>query len=464
MTLSDTTQVRGDIDPSLLATFPPNFQWGVATSSYQIEGAAEADGRSPSIWDIFATKPGAVYRGQNGDVAADHYHHMREDVALMAQLGIRSYRFSIAWPRIIPTGVGAVNPPGLAFYSQLVDTLLEHGIVPMATLYHWDLPQILQEQGGWLSRNTAFAFADYAEAVVGHLGDRVKHWITINEPFCISYLGHADGKHAPGMHDPQAAVIAAHHVLLGHGLAVPRIRALVPDAQVGITLDFSPIYAADDLPETQQAVAAMDNFKNRWFAEPVYHGKYPDTFFAEQHVAPPPIQQGDMALISAPLDFLGVNYYSRQLIGGDPDIPGSTRTIYPVPGSAHTEMGWEVFPQGLSDLLLRLHRDYAPAALYITENGAAYNDEWDGGDRVSDPERREYLVAHIEAVAHAIDQGAPVQGYFVWSFMDNFEWGEGYSKRFGVVYIDYPAQRRIVKDSGHWYRDLLARAPGSPAR
>ncbi len=464
MTLSDTAQVRGDIDPSLLATFPPNFQWGVATSSYQIEGAAEADGRSLSIWDTFANKPGAVYQGQNGDVAADHYHHMREDVALMAQLGIRSYRFSIAWPRIIPTGVGAVNASGLAFYSQLVDALLEHGIAPMATLYHWDLPQVLQEQGGWLSRNTAFAFADYAEAVVGHLGDRVKHWITINEPFCISYLGHADGKHAPGMRDPQAAIIAAHHVLLGHGLAVPRIRALMPDAQVGITLDFSPIYAADDLPETRQAVTSEDTFRNRWFVEPVYRGTYPETLFAEQHVAPPPIQEGDMALISAPLDFLGVNYYSRQLIGGDPDNSGSTRAIYPVPGSAHTVMGWEVFPQGLNDLLLRLHRDYAPAALYVTENGAAYNDEWDGGDRVSDPERREYLVAHIEAVAHAIDQGAPVQGYFVWSFMDNFEWGEGYSKRFGVVYIDYPTQRRIVKDSGHWYHDLLARAPGSPAR
>ena len=462
MTMSDMTrltQVGGEFDPSLVTIFPPDFQWGVATSAYQIEGAASEDGRGLSIWDVFAATPGAVYQRQNGNIADDHYHRMREDVALMAELGIRSYRFSVAWPRVIPEGTGPTNPLGLAFYDRLVDTLLEHHIEPTLTLYHWDLPLVLHDRGGWLSRNTALAFAEYADVVSRRLGDRVKRWITLNEPFCASYLGYGIGKHAPGLRDPQSAFIAAHHLLLGHGLAVARIRANVPQAQVGITLDLSAVSAADERVETQAAVEKQDRFKNRWFLDPLFRGSYPEQLFAEQHVAPPPIQEADMAIISTPTEFLGVNYYFRDLISYDSEAPGSVRRIYPVPGSSYTAMKWEVYPQGLTDLLARLQRDYAPAAIYITENGAAYEDEWDGGDQIDDHERQQYLASHIGAVGRAIEMGVPVRGYFVWSLMDNFEWGEGYAKRFGLVYVDYPTQRRIVKDSGYWYRDFLALAP-----
>ncbi|MGO8950375.1 MAG: GH1 family beta-glucosidase [Ktedonobacterales bacterium] len=460
MTISDMTQLRSELDPSLVDVFPPDFQWGASTSSYQIEGATHEDGRSLSIWDVFATTPGAVYQRQNGNIADDHYHRMRDDVALMARLGIRSYRFSVAWPRIIPDGAGATNPPGIAFYDRLVDVLLEHDIEPTLTLYHWDLPLCLHDRGGWLSRNTALAFAEYAHVVSRQLGDRVKRWITINEPYCAAYLGYGSGLHAPGLRDPQSAFIAGHHLLLAHGLAVQRIRQNVPDAQAGISLDLSPVYGADDLPETLSSMERLDRFKNRWFLDPIFRGKYPDSLFAEQRVAPPPIQDGDLAIISVPTDFLGVNYYQRSVVSGDPDNPGSVKWIYPVPGSSYTNMSWEVFPKGLTELLLRLHRDYSPQAILVTENGASYDDDWDGGDHISDPERQHYLVTHIEAIAHALEEGVPVQGYFVWSLMDNFEWSEGYSKRFGLVYIDYPTQQRIVKDSGHWYRDFLAQAPG----
>jgi beta-glucosidase len=462
MTISDmtrSTQVGGELDASLAAIFPPDFQWGAATSAYQIEGAASEDGRSLSIWDVFAAMPGAVYQRQNGDIADDHYHRMREDVALMAELGIRSYRFSVAWPRVIPSGTGPTNPEGLSFYDRLVDALLEHNIEPTLTLYHWDLPLALHDRGGWLSRNTALAFADYADVVTRRLGDRVKRWITINEPFCASYLGYGVGKHAPGLRDPQSAFIAAHHLLLGHGLAVARIRANVLGAQAGISLDLSPIYAADERLATLAAVEKQDHFKNRWFLDPIFRGAYPETLFAEQHVAPPPIQDGDMAIISTPNDFLGVNYYARELISSDGETADTVRRVYPVPGSSYTSMKWEVFSQGLTDLLSRVQRDYAPPAIFITENGAAYDDEWDGGDRVNDGERQQFLAAHIGAVGRAIELGVPVRGYFVWSLLDNFEWGEGYAKRFGLIYVDYPTQRRIVKDSGLWYRDFLALAP-----
>ena len=438
----------------------------MATSAYQIEGATNEDGRSPSIWDKFASLPQAVYQGQNGDQATDHYHRMREDVALMAQLGIRTYRFSVAWPRIIPGGAGKTNPLGLAFYDRLVDALLEHGITPFLTLYHWDLPLVLEEQGGWLSRNTAFAFADYAECVAEHLGDRVKRWITVNEPYCAAYLGYGTGSHAPGIRDPQAAVIAAHHLLLGHGLALERIRRSVSDALVGITLDLSPVYGLDETPETAAAVERLDRFRNRWFLDPIFHGRYPEALFAEQHLAPPPIQDGDFHTICRPSDFLGVNYYSRSVVAADTSSqPGHVenfRQVYPVEGSSYTGMNWEVYPQGLTDLLLRLHREYAPPALFITENGAAYDDLWDGGDQIHDRERLQYLVTHIEAIARAIELGVPVQGWFAWTLMDNFEWAEGYSKRFGLVYVDFPSERRIIKDSGHSYRDFLARAPAFP--
>jgi beta-glucosidase len=457
--MSRPTQVGAEQGPALAAIFPPDFQWGVSTSAYQIEGGAKEDGRSPSIWDAFATIPGAVYQGHNGDIAADHYHRMREDVALMAELGIRSYRFSVAWPRVIPEGSGSTNPRGLSFYDRLVDELLEHHIEPTLTLYHWDLPWVLHDRGGWLSRATALAFAEYADVVSRRLGDRVKRWITINEPFCAAYLGYGIGLHAPGLRDPQAAVVAAHHLLLGHGLAVARVRANVAEAQVGISLDLAPIYAADQRAETLVAVEKQDRFKNRWFLDPIFRGAYPESLFAEQGLAPPPIQDGDMGLIASPTDFLGVNYYSRELISGEADAPDSWRRVYPVPGSSYTAMNWEVFPQGLSDLLLRLQRDYAPAAMVITENGAAYDDGWGRGEQIGDPERRQYLQSHIQAVAHAVEQGAPVRGYYFWSLLDNFEWAEGYSKRFGLIYVDYPTQQRIIKESGCWYRDFLALVP-----
>lgn len=458
MTLAYVIKSGHDLASAMIAAFPPDFQWGAATSSFQIEGATHEDGRGLSIWDRFAKRPGAVYQAQTGDIAADHYHRMREDVALMAALGLRAYRFSIAWPRVIPAGSGPTNQRGLDFYDRLVDTLLEHGITPVPTLYHWDLPLESQDLGGWLTRQTAYAFADYAEVVARQLGDRVHQWITLNEPYVAAYLGHAMGIHAPGLRDPQAAAIAAHHLLLAHGLAVPRLRQASPAARVGITLDLSPVYGTDERPATLAAVARMDRLKNRCFLDPIFRGMYPEELFADQGVAPPPIQHGDLAAIAAPLDFLGVNYYSRTVVGS-PQGETEIRDYVPVPGAAYTEMGWEVFPPGLTAILLRLQRDYAPRALVITENGAAFADHWDGGERIHDDERLQYLRGHIAALADAIRQGVPVTGYFAWSLLDNFEWGHGYSKRFGLVYVDYATQRRIVKDSGYWYRDLLAEAP-----
>lgn len=460
MTTANRQETTATIASQTASAFPPDFLWGVATSSYQIEGAVDEDGRAPSIWDQFAATPGKTYQGETGAVATDHYHRMPEDVELMARLGIGAYRFSVAWPRVLPAGTGAINERGLDFYDRLVDTLLANDIQPLVTLYHWDLPVALQERGGWLSRDTAFAFADYAELMARRLGDRVTRWLTMNEPWCVAYLGHGNGEHAPGMRDPQAAVTAGHHVLLAHGLAVPRIRAAASQpVQVGITLNFSPVYAADDRPESAAAVARLDAFSNRWFADPVFHGSYPDGLFAGMGVKPPAIENGDMETIAAPVDFLGVNYYSRSLVRAGDALtagPHGIEWVDSVPGSDYTEMGWEIFPQGMTDLLLRLHRDYAPAAMMITENGAAFADEWNGDGRVSDPRRQAYIVEHVEAVARAIAQGVPVSGYFLWSLTDNFEWAFGYSKRFGIVYVDYATQRRIVKDSGLWYADFLA--------
>jgi beta-glucosidase len=454
-------------DLAIANAFPATFLWGAATSSYQIEGATREDGRGPSIWDQFAATPGAVYQGHTGDVAADHYHRMQEDVNLMAEMGLGAYRFSIAWPRILPQGTGAVNAPGLDFYDRLVDALLAKGITPLATLYHWDLPLLLHERGGWLNRDTAYAFADYAEVVARRLGDRVAWWITQNEPWVAAYLGYGVGIHAPGLRDICSAVTAGHHLLLSHGLAVPRLRALTRGAaQVGITLNLYPVYPADDRPETARAAEQADAFLNRWFLDPLYHGRYPDQLFADLGVAEPPVEDGDLALISAPTDFLGVNYYSRRVVRARPAgsargpwTPSGYEEVAALPGATYTQMGmgWEVYPQGLTDLLVRLTEDYAPSALLVTENGAAYEDRWDGEGVISDPERLEYVRGHVQALAEALARGVPLRGYMVWSLLDNFEWGEGYSKRFGVVYVDFPTQRRILKESGRWYA-ALARA------
>lgn len=458
MSITSETPLQTQVETDLVSRFPRQFLWGAATASYQIEGAVREDGRGSSIWDDFAATPGKTYQGESGEVAADHYHRIEEDTDLMVQLGLSAYRFSIAWPRILPEGVGAVNPAGLDFYDRLVDMLLAKDIEPFATLYHWDLPSPLQRDGGWVNRATAYAFADYAEIVAERLGDRVGHWITLNEPWCSAYLGYGIGVHAPGLRDRQAAIDAAHHLLLGHGLAVPRMRAHLPSsAQVGITLILNPVYGADDRAETARDMKLADEFNNGWFLDPIYRGVYPEHFFEHMALNPPPVQDGDLATISAPLDFLGVNNYSRILVRGTQTQPlaDSCASVAPIPNACYTDLGWEIYPNGLRDALVKVARQYPVGKLYVTENGAAFPDVWDGGDTVSDPRRVNYLRAHITACAEAIEQGAPLDGYFVWSLMDNFEWSEGYAKRFGMVYIDYPTQRRTIKESGHWYAALL---------
>jgi beta-glucosidase len=465
-TKSTSSPARSAEPSKLTGAFPPHFLWGAATSAYQIEGAVYEDGRGLSVWDRFAATPGATYQGETGEIAADHYHHMEEDVALMAELNFNAYRFSLSWPRIIPQGTGAVNERGLDFYDRLVDVLLARGICPLATLYHWDLPVALQDQGGWLVRDTAYAFAEYAEVVAQRLGDRVDWWLTQNEPWCSAYLGYADGVHAPGIHDKQLAVIAGHHLLLAHGLSVPRLRAHISSqAQVGIALDFYPVYAADHRPETLLAIKRADTFRNRWFLDPLFRGDYPEDLFTDLKVAPPPILEDDGKIISVPLDFLGVNYYSRMIVRErvaskkafrQPGHDDSYEALERIPDASYTEMGWEVFPDGLANILKRIDRECTPKAMVVTESGAAFEDHWGGNGVVHDQQRIDYLRAHIQTVAEVIRQGVPIKGYFVWSFLDNFEWAEGYGKRFGLVYVDYPTQRRIIKDSGRWYASLVA--------
>jgi len=423
--------------------FPPDFRWGVATAAYQIEGAVSKDGRGPSIWDTFSHTPGKTYNGDTGDVACDHYHRYSDDLELMVKLGIQSYRFSVAWPRVLPQGTGRVNAKGLDFYERLVDGLLARGIEPNATLYHWDLPQPLQDRGGWGNRDTAQAFVGYADAVSRRLGDRVKLYATFNEPWCIAILSHEIGEHAPGLHDRRLALQVAHHVLLAHGLALPVLRENAPKAQHGIVLNFTPAYALDNTEEAQQAATLADGTFNRWFADPLFNGRYPEDIWALYGDTVPEVQDGDLAQIAAPIDFLGVNYYTRVSFGGN---AGNVE---------RTAMGWEVFPQGLRDLLLRLQRDYG-APMYVTENGAAYEDTLVDG-AVHDPERISYYERHLAAVHEAIEAGANVKGYYAWSLLDNFEWAKGYSKRFGLVYVDYPTQRRILKSSAKWYAELIAK-------
>ncbi|HLZ61364.1 MAG TPA: GH1 family beta-glucosidase [Ktedonosporobacter sp.] len=445
------------------SAFPAEFLWGAATSAYQIEGATDEDGRGPSIWDTFARVPGAIHQGETGDIAADHYHRMPEDVALMADLQLTSYRFSLSWPRILPQGTGVVNQRGLDFYDRLIDELLAHEICPVVTLYHWDLPAALQERGGWLNRETAYAFADYAEIVARRLGDRVPWWITHNEPWCASYLGYGNGVHAPGIADPQAAVDAGHHLLLSHGLALPRLRQHAQtDVHIGITLNLTHISAADEYVGTRQGVERMDVLHNRWFLDPLFRGRYPERLFTDLAARPPVIKGEDMGWISAPLDFLGVNYYSRVLIRAQrhkttaPTPKEDYELVVPVPGASYTEMAWEIYPKGLGEVLVQVHRDYAPQLILVTENGAAFDDQWDGRNSVPDKRRMQYLREHMQVLEDALRQGVPLGGYFIWSLLDNYEWADGYSKRFGLIYVDFATQRRILKDSGRWYAAFIA--------
>jgi len=444
--------------PTDTNSFPPEFIWGAATASYQIEGAAREDGRGESVWDRFCATPGKVRNSDSGDVACDFYHRYREDVALMRELGLDAFRFSIAWPRVLPKGRGRVNKAGLDFYDRLVDELLAHGIEPFATLFHWDTPQALEDAGGWPSRATAEAFVEYAEVVAGRLGDRVRYWITHNEPWVCAWIGHAWGQHAPGRTSETDAVAAAHHLLLSHGWAVDVIRRAASDAQVGITLNLAHSYPASDTPEDEAAAWRVDGEGCRWFLDPIFRGSYPADLLERNELVAPFVQDGDLEAMSAPCDFLGVNNYFRFIVSAGTDGPRMERND----DAEHTDMGWEVYPDGLRRLLVRVAEDYAPPAIYITENGAAFGDVRTHDGLVHDPERTEYLASHIDAVGRAVADGAPVKGYFVWSLLDNFEWAFGYSKRFGVVYIDYPTLERVPKDSFYWYRDSIASRRSAP--
>jgi beta-glucosidase len=443
--------------PGELLAFPDGFVWGTATSAYQIEGAWDADGKGASIWDRFAADPANIADGRDARTACDHYHRFAEDLDLMAALGVRSYRFSLAWPRIVPDGAGAINEAGLAFYDRLVDAMLARGIRPFATLFHWDLPAALQDRGGWTSRHTVEAFARYAELAARRLGDRVKDWMTHNEPWVVAFCGHLFGVHAPGLRDLATALATAHGLLVSHGLAVAAIRAARPDARVGIVHNLEWVEPASDRVEDVAAAARHDGAFNRWFLDPVFGRGYPADLVGWYGADAPRVEPGDLELASAPLDFLGVNYYTRRVIAHDPAGRGpgramlATRQVYwPfVPRADFDE--WEVAPEGLYRLLLRLGREYRPAAMYITENGTSWPDETGVNGAIHDVLRIRYLARHIAAVHQAIADGADVRGYFCWSLLDNFEWSFGFTKRFGLVHVNYATQRRTVKDSGRWY-------------
>jgi beta-glucosidase len=438
--------------------FPVDFKWGAAVSAYQVEGAVGEGGRGESIWDRFSATPGRIVDGHSGAVACDSYHRYREDVRLMRELGLNAYRFSIAWPRVVPDGRGRVSEAGLDFYDRFVDELLAAGIEPFVTLYHWDLPQALEDRGGWPARETAEAFAEYVQVVAARLGDRVRSWITQCEPWVVSWLGYANGEHAPGRRDEAAAVAAAHHVLLSHGLAAEVLRREAADPRVGITIDLVAFHPLTGSAEDHAAVTSADDFRNRWILDPVLRGRYPEGIL-RRFGSLIPERDGDLDAIAAPLDFLGVNYYTRTVVragaDGEPDY-------VEVDGAERTAMGWEVYPDGLHELLVRLRDEYDPPPLYVTENGAAYVDQRTNG-AVDDPPRISYVARHLDAIARGIADGVPVRGYFLWSLLDNFEWSFGYSRRFGIVYVDYDTLERIPKSSYRWYRDFIASQRGSTA-
>ncbi|GII77272.1 beta-glucosidase [Sphaerisporangium rufum] len=430
-------------------SFPDDFLWGAATSAYQIEGAADEDGRRPSVWDTFAAVPGNVRDGDTGAVAADHYHRAAEDLDLMASLGLRGYRFSIAWPRVQPHGGGRPDQRGLDFYRRLVDGLAERGIRPMATLFHWDLPQALQDAGGWENRDTAARFADYAEIVFDAL--EIRDWLTINEPKTVVDCGYRLGIHAPGVRDDARAFVALHHLLLAHGQASRVLHERHPGRRIGPALNLHPTYPAEDTPEAAEAARQRDGLENRLYLDPILTGAYPEdtlAWIAERSPMPGHIRDGDLAVISEPIDLIGVQYYNPIFV----DAKGERVHLHPT-----AQLDWlEIYPRGLYDVLTRLAADYPPVPLVITENGMAAPDERGPDGRVDDPERVAYLRDHIAAVRDAMAEGVPVEGYHVWSLLDNFEWAEGYSARFGIVHVDFATQTRTPKTSALWYRDLIA--------
>jgi beta-glucosidase len=464
-------------------SFPDGFVWGSATAAFQIEGAAAEDGRTPSIWDTFGRTAGKVHGGDTGDVACDHYHRMDEDLDLMATLGLRAYRFSVSWSRVLPDGGSIVNDPGLDFYRRLADGLLERHITPLMTLYHWDLPQALEDRGGWLDRDTPDRFVELAQVMGQALGDRVSTISTLNEPFCSAFLGYASGVHAPGATDNASALRAAHHLNLAHGRAVSALRALVPeDSQLSVTLNLAHVRAASGSEEDRAAAAHVDQIANRVFLDPILRGHYPDQLVNDtRHITDWSfVRDGDLAEISAPIDVLGVNYYAPALVAapseeirasaagrwvndpsrsdaGPSPWPG-TDLAYSVPQPGpYTDMGWPIAPHTFTELLVDVRREYPDVPLVITENGCACADSRSADGQVHDPDRISYLAQHLTAVHRAIDAGVDVRGYYVWSLLDNFEWAWGYSKRFGIVYVDYETQERVPKDSAYWFRDVIRR-------
>ncbi len=433
----------------------PDFVWGAATSAYQIEGAIQADGRAPSIWDTFCRVPGAIDNGDTGDIACDHYHRWQQDIGLMRDLNLQAYRLSIAWPRVLPEGTRRVNKAGLDFYDKLVDGLLAAGIRPYATLYHWDLPQALQDRGGWPSRDTAYAFAEFASVVAARLGDRVGDWFTVNEPLCSAWIGHLEGKMAPGLTDITLAVPAAHHLLLGHGLAASALRNLASGpVRVGAVLNLSPCEPATLDERDVAAAVRADGHTNRWWLDPLHGRGYPADMI-DVYGVEPPVRPGDLEAIAAPMDHFGLNYYFRQVVTDDADGPIPRARMISVPDWTMTAMGWEVYADGLEQLLVRVHEEYGVPRIYVTENGSAWPDELDLDGQIQDKERIDYLEQHLAACARAAHAGAPLAGYFAWSLLDNFEWAYGYAKRFGLVHVDYPTQRRTIKASGYRYSDII---------
>ena len=450
------------LEPLAAGRFPAAFRFGAATAAYQIEGAVREGGRGMSIWDRFSHAPGKVADGDTGDVACDHYHRLPADLDLLVELGLDDYRFSIAWPRVMPSGRGAVESRGLDFYERLVDGCLERGITPVATLYHWDLPDALDRAGGWRDRGTAEAFADYANVVVERLGDRVRRIATFNEPWCSAVLGHLVGVHAPGRTDLEETLAVIHHQNLAHGLGVQAMRASRSDLELGIVFNAHAAYPAEDTDASIAAAERFDAFHNGAFLGPVFDGAYPGAMVDALGDRMPEGFEGDLATIRQPLDWWGLNFYKPARIDAAPDAPWPHAAERDAPASVpRTDIGWEIEPASFTELLTRLDARHDLPPCFITENGACYNDGPGPDGRVRDAARIDYLDGHLAAVADAIDAGVDVRGYFVWSLMDNFEWAEGYRMRFGVVHVDYGTQARTVKDSGRWFRDFVrgARRP-----
>lgn len=443
-------------EPKRIVRFPENFVWGAATASYQIEGAYDEDGKGESIWDRFSRTPAKVQDGDRGGIACDFYHRYQDDIKLMKAISLNAYRFSIAWSRIFPQGKGQINQRGLDFYERVVDELLDSDIEPFVTLYHWDLPQALQEEGGWANKDTVGYFKDYAEEVSKKLGDRVHFWITHNEPWVVSFLGHHSGIHAPGIKNLSTALKVSHHLLLSHGETVAVIRDNGDEkTQVGIAFNLSSVHPASESEEDKKAAKRYDGYLNRWFLDPIYKGSYPEDMLALYGDELPEIRTKDLERISTKIDFLGVNYYFRTVIKADKKEAFLGLSSVKPTGAEYTEMDWEIYPAGIYQILKRVHNDYDAPVIYITENGVAFPDKIDKNGRVNDESRIKYLKGHFLQAHRAIGEGVKLSGYFVWSLLDNFEWAYGYSRRFGLIYTDYPTQKRIIKASGWWYKRVI---------